>query len=233
MTVLTPETQPFANRRIERALKNCQNAGFQVLYMPQVVDDRINGTAGWYSAWDLTTKDLQFKSGVYVTPSIAITGKTRQGSKIVVYAHLPTSLATPQGIQRAKQKGLVNGAARFSQAKLQSLVDADGKTDEQGNRLIWVNEYKPSKPLEEYVPIDKAITDQEIISFLGGEQRAARYLSTHAQEFDAENIFVRYANDFSKESPLARLLFVGLINYGLGGGSLEGFGQFLGKSQAT
>lgn len=193
-----------ANDALETALQNCQDEGFRATYMPELAEARINGKASWKLGFN--------------TASIKATGKTKQGNAVIVYAHVPTTLVTPQGIRLAKAQGeelegVVHGAALFSQKEFQSLVNRDEKTDAQGNRLIWVVDCEKIESDLQYgdLHVDKALKSQIVIASLGGEKKAERYLLEHVKAYKIKKIGIWHVDDSERgiESPLARLLNMG------------------------
>ncbi|MDP1694163.1 MAG: hypothetical protein Q8L34_01350 [Candidatus Woesearchaeota archaeon] len=240
MTHTNKETMKIFNERgipIEQALENCLNANYRPLFMPHLADARINGQIPWD------------QKGIS-TPSIRITGQTKQGSQVVVYVHTPTSLATPEGIKAAKQRGLSgwqDGAARFPQEEFQSLVNQDGKTDVQSNRLIWVVDYN-SLQKAPYGPIFylDALVHPHTIPFLGGQERAELYLAALQKAEGPVGIDMSCRSDpIHHESPLARFLYLGyreFINHELevtwnhsliADFHLKRYGTFLGVRSTT
>ena len=216
MTATAQKTKMFYHAQVEQALQDCQEAGYQPLFMPQLADARINGTAPW-NQW-------------FSTPSIRATGKTKQGTAVVVYAHIPNFLSNPNNIKEAKEQGLVNYAARLSQDEFQRLVDAEDKQN------VWVVDHADlKKAVSGRIKITDAIKHPQVIPFLGGQERAERYLPAQAQAYNTKTIGVWHSNDINDESPLARLLYLGYCGYGgLGGDdSLSDVGQFLGVRDAS
>ncbi|MEK6903488.1 MAG: hypothetical protein AABW64_02480, partial [Nanoarchaeota archaeon] len=152
--------------------------------------------------------------------SIRASGYTRQGNAVVVYNHNhPTNqFGDPARIIRAKKEGLIQHTARLSQPEFQAMVDADGKTDARGNRLVWVgNHDRHSKAFSGVISVDQALSHPQTIPFLGGEQRAQQYLQRH-KEVIGSGIGVWYIDDINKVTPVARLLF--LNGYDGGGDDL-------------
>ncbi len=221
MTATSPETKTFYHAQVEQALENCQEK-HTALYMPELAEARIQGQQPW-DEWR-------------TTPSIKATGRTKQGNAVVVYAHIPNWLANPANIRAAKEQGLINGAGRFPQHEFQNLIDADGKTDLQGNRQIWVVDYdRLRKATSGEINVEDALEHPQTIPFLGGQERAERYLPKHAKAYDTETIGVWHVDDLTDESPLARLLFLGNNdNDGLDGGdNLVNDGRFAGVRNAS
>jgi len=165
------EFTTFSHLILDETIQSMQERGYQVLFMPQLVDARIEKKVDW-NVWNSTL-------------SIQAVGKTKQGARVVIYAHLPTSLATPESIKASRYQGLIEGYSRFPQDEFQELVDADEKTDAQGNRVIWVVDGQHHKNNSSKHATTEAIDDLKVIAFLGGQERAKLYLQG-LQELDEE-----------------------------------------------
>ncbi len=212
---LNPIFNP-TNDILETALQNCQDEGFRVAYMPDVVDARIAGTAPWNQGFN--------------TFSIKATGRTKQGNAVVVYAHMPNWLANPANIRTAKAQELIHGASHFPQEEFQRLLDAEDK------QKVWVVDHEVlRKSKSGKIPLTQALEHPQTIPFLGGQERAERYLPKHAKAYDTETIGVWHSDDLNDDSPLVRLLCLGVNNFiGLYGGSFFGDeGQFAGVRHAS
>ncbi len=216
MTTPTQEIKTFYDAQVEQALENCQTAGYQAVFMPQLADARMQGIASW-NEWR-------------TTPSIRATGRTKQGNAVVVYAHIPNWLANPDHIRTAKQQGLVNYAARLPQDEFQRLLGAEDK-----QTVFVVDHAMLRKESSGTVKIAKALQHPQTIPFLGGEERAERYLKAHAQAYNTKTIGNWHGDDLNEDSPLARLLCLDYYGGGgLGGGNvLGGVGQFFGVRQKS
>ncbi len=214
MTDSHPRFKPFYHEDLAQALENCQEK-HTAIYMPELAEARVQGLVLWNTG--------------YSTPSIRATGRTKQGSAVVVYAHIPNWLANPANIRTAKEQGLVNGAGRFPQDEFQRLVDAEDK------QKVWVVDYADLKRTASgRIKITDAIKHPQTIPFLGGQERAERYLSKHAKAYNTKTIGVWHVDDLTDESPLARLLYLGDYGLnGLGGDYLSDYGQFVGVRHAS
>ncbi len=176
------EFTTFCHSTLDKTVQSMQEQGYHVLFMPELVDARIENKVNWNS-WNSTL-------------SIQVAGKTKQGARIVVYAHLPTSLATPEGIRAARYQGLVEGYARFPQDEFQELADTDEKTDAQGNRVIWVVDGQHHKNnSSKHVTIESALDDLKVVAFLGGQERAKLYLQGLEERDKERNRILKSPND--------------------------------------
>jgi hypothetical protein len=80
------------------ALEN-DNGKYAVAYMSELVDARI----------EARVNSLIWKNWLH-TPSIKVTGRTKQGTPVVIYAHIPNKFSTSLGMVKAiQEEGLVNG----------------------------------------------------------------------------------------------------------------------------
>src|SRR3989344_4755150 len=105
-------------------LSQCKKEGYEILYMPQFIDAIISND-----------KENRHMSGVYCTSSIRAAGKTRNGSNIVVYAHVPHNTDYNIFSSRAVNSG------SLQQEEFEKLAQGDGEKDEFGNQKIFVVEY--------------------------------------------------------------------------------------------
>ncbi|MEK6963343.1 MAG: hypothetical protein AABX70_02865 [Nanoarchaeota archaeon] len=231
MTILIPtfqegkEFERLETNGVPAALEDCIEAGYSPLFIPQVADTRI-----------AAPKENRVWQVWYSTPSIRATGRTTtsnarrpSGTPVVVYVHKPNFFSDSKNIREALPK-LVNGAGRLPQEEFDAYVGADGQTDAVGNRLVWVIDYDAlQKASSSQIKVKSALEHPQTVPFLGGEERAERYLSRH-QEVYGSNIGNWHSNDLSDESPLARCLFVGGSSIGLDGDDILYSGRVLGVS---
>ena len=211
MSAIKQTTKEFYNEDIDKALEDCQKEGFRAMSMPELIDARINGKANW--------------DKLYFTPSIIATGKTNEGKAVAVIAHVPNYFSNPANIRKAKKEGLINGAGRMPQEEFQKLVDAkDGKNV----FVINYNELKNSKL--DRISITEALEHPEVIPFLGGKERAEKYLAKFKEAYNKNSIGVWHEEDLSEKGPVGRLLFAGDLDYYglLGINYLYYNGRFLG-----
>jgi len=168
------------------ALETAQKAG-RVLFMPEIADAKINDNSLW-KEW-------------YSSVSLRATGKTAQGTPVVVYAHVPNFYSNPENIRQAKAQGLINGAGVLPNDEFQRLLSLEG----QG---VFVVDYKALKESKsDVIPVERALEHPQVIPFLGGQERAERYLAKH-KEIVGNKIGV-WHNDDLQEQPVARPLFFG------------------------
>ena len=210
--------KPFYARRTDEALQELHDASYAPLFMPQIADARI-----------LAPKDSFLFRDWYTAPSIRATGRTRQGSAVVVYAHIPNYFSDPKNIAHAIGIGIQQGAGIMPRDEFQRLIDADNMVDELGNRAVWVIDYHALKNSPSgKIKANRALEHPQTIPFLGGETRAREYLNRYRQVY-GETIGNWHADDLGEE-PRGRLLFLGdNDNNSLNGvNNLINDGRFLG-----
>ena len=187
------DTKIFQANNLDDGLRECQSEGYRVLFMPELADARMEaeGNSELWQNW-------------FSTPSLRATGKTNAGSPVVVYAHVDNYFSNPDNIETAR-KDLVRGAGRLPQEEFQRLIDLA----EQGNQgVILVPYEKLRKSPSGVIPVDDALEHPQTIAFLGGQERAEKYLEKHKEVY-GNRIGVWHTNDLKGDQPLGRLLFVG------------------------
>jgi len=188
------------------ALETAQKAR-RVLFMPEIADAKINDDSLWRE-W-------------YSSVSLRATGRTKQGTPVVVYAHVPNFYSNPENIRQAKAQGLINGAGVLPEDEFQRLLSLEG----QG---VFVVDYKALKNSQsDVIPVERALNHPQVIPFLGGQKRAEIYLAKH-KEVVGNKIGV-WHNDDLQEQPVARpLLFGGCYDLLYADGGFGSVGHFLG-----
>lgn len=225
-TLLTPiklegkefyEEKEFYDSRTDKALRNLQNEGYKALFMPSIIDARIEAP-----------DNARIWKTFYSAPSTRVTGRTKQGNPVVVYAHIHNYFSEHNNITKAIENGLVNGAGVMPQKEFYKIVDLDGVKDSQENQLVWVVDYEKLKnSTSAVIQVEEALGHPQTIPFLGGEERAQKYLKRHKGVY-GNQIGIWHSDDLGNQ-PLGRLLFVGCsFDVGLGGGGLRGGGRFVG-----
>ncbi len=181
------------------ALRNCQNRGFEAVFMPELIDARI-----------AAAKEARVWQTWFTAPSIRATGRSKGGNPVVVYAHVPNYLCNPDNIDGANNKGLVN-AGMLPENEFKRLLDL------QDDDAVFVIDYSALKNSEsDLIDLKNALRHPQTIPFLGGRERAERYLDKHNEVY-GDKIGVWHSDDLD-EQPLARLLVVGHdLYYGLYG----------------
>jgi len=199
-TLVNKEVKLFYNGSLADALENCNKEGYQALSMPEIADARIQAS-----------KEDQLWRNWLSSTSIRATGKTKQGNAVVVYAHVPNHFSEPKNIRTAIEQGLVNGAGKLPQEEFQRLLDL------KDDKKVFVIDYNKLKSsTSDVIQVSKALKHSQTVPFLGGQERAEKYLERHSQVY-GKNIGVWHSDDL-RDEPLARLLFVGnYVNYGLDG----------------
>ncbi len=194
------------------SLKACSDAGYQPLFMPELAMARADAD-----------KDSRLWQTWFLAPSVKVTGKSRQGNTVVVYAHVPTSLSDPTNVRTMiDKKALVNGTGPMLQEEFYDLLD------QEGNRVFVVDYNKLRRSVSGDINVDDALSHPQTIPFLGGKQNAQAYLAKHKEVY-GKNIGVWHRDDLD-DRPVGRVLYLGSDYYdGLGGDDvLDGDGRVLG-----
>ena len=209
------EAEPFEELEVngvEKALRDCYKAKAEPVYMPQLVDARINSVKD-SSVWKWHT-----------TPSVRVTGKTKQGNSVVVYAHVPDYFSKPDNIAKAVNEGLHNGAGKMPPKDFYKLLDQEDKEN------VFVVDYTAFRNAPcGVIDIAQALVHPQTVPFLGGKARAEQYLAKHEQVYNTTTIGVWHCDDLA-DGPHGRVLFLG-DNRSLGliaSSLLDGSGRFLG-----
>ncbi len=212
------EAEEFHANRTDKALRDCQSRGFEAVFMPAIIDARIEAP-----------KDARIWQNWYIAPSIRATGKTKQDNAVVVYAHVPNYFSNPDNIEKAINQGLVNGAGIMPKDEFQRLLDLEDSEN------VFIVDYDALKSSSSgVIPLEAAIKHPQTVPFLGGEERAKAYLKRHKEVYGYK-IGIWHSDDLADE-PLGRPLFLG-YNYDLslsffGGDDLDYLGRFLGVRSA-
>ena len=193
------EAQPFEKLEtngVEKALRECLKAKCEPVYMPQLVDTRIVSpieSPVWQ--WHLTT------------PSVRVTGRTKQGNPVVVYAHVPNYYSKPNNVVESVGKGLRAGAGRMPWKEFYRLLDLED------NEKVFVGDNdKHKNAYSGEIKVARALKHPEVIPFLGGKARAEQYFQKHQQVYNTNKIAVWHYDDLDDE-PRGRVLLLG-SNYG-------------------
>ncbi len=183
-----PDTKIFGNPiqdiRMEDVLVACQNAGYTAVFMPELIEHRISAYS-YSSLWD----------SWIITPSVRVTGITKSGTPVVVYAHVENYFSNPANIKASRERGLRNGAGEVPQEEFQRLVDLeDGQT-------VFVVDYETLRKSSSHViSVYEALGHPQTIPFLGGKDRAVRYLEKHRQIY-GERIGIWHIDDLVRLPP--------------------------------
>ncbi|MFH1073268.1 MAG: hypothetical protein V1743_07615 [Nanoarchaeota archaeon] len=206
----------YANT-IEEALEACQQQKLAPVFMPQLIDARIAEDDSRAYVWQ----------NWFTALSIRAAGKTKAGHPVVVYGHVENYLSNPENVRIAK-KHLVNNAAVLPKPEFQRLLDL-----EDGQAVFVVDYAALKSSTSGVIPVKDALQHPQTIPFLGGKERAVRYLEKHEKIY-GKKIGVWYSDDLSDE-PRGRLLFLG--NDGgdglSGGNSIDVVARFVGVRRSA
>ncbi|MBI2148876.1 hypothetical protein HYU23_04295 [Candidatus Woesearchaeota archaeon] len=159
----------------------------------------------------------------WLAPSVRATGTTKQGAKVVVYAHENNYFSNPANVKDAvDNKKLVNGAGPMPQDQFYSLLEREG------NGRVFVVDYdKLKRSSSSVISVDDALYHPQTIPFLGSKDTAERYLVKHRKVY-GDKIGVWHTDDLEDE-PMARMLFLGISDgNGLSGDDLDYSSRLLG-----
>ena len=217
--------QKFYNQDFADALEACQNAGNRALSMPEIADLKIDDDFlwnEWYSSVSLK-----------VTGRMPVTDKSpKGGTSLVLYVHVPNHFSYPENIREARA-GLINGAGILPQPELEKLADLSDKDGTNGVFRLDGLDYNALKnSISGVILVEHALKHPQVIPFLGGRERAERYLDRHEQMVGSR-IGVWHNNDLQEQPvAVARPLFIGNdYNYSLDAcGGFNYYGHFLGVS---
>ena len=206
------------NSDFAAALEACQSAGSRALFMPEIAYAKINDDSLW-NKW-------------YSSGSLKVTGMTKQGTHIVLFVHVPNYFCSPENIREARA-GLINGAGILPQPELERLADLSDKDGTNGVFRLDGLDYNALKnSISGVILVEHALKHPQVIPFLGGQERAERYLDKH-EKMVGKTIGV-WHSDYLDEQPVAvaRPLFIGNdYNYSLDAcGGFNYYGHFLGVS---
>jgi|SRR3989344_5529305 len=213
------EAQEFYADRTDKALKELQDSNKEAIFVPQLMDARIDAAKG-----------TQMWTNWYCTTSIRATGRSKPsnisqkgGTPFVVYAHTQNHFSNPTNITTAIEQGLIHGAGIIPQEEFQRLLDL--KDDEK----VFVIDYETLRNSKsDVIAVKDALKHPQTTPFIGGTERAEAYLKSH-QRVIGDQIGMYHTDDLA-DKPVGRLLFVGDDYVGsLGGDNLLIInGRFLG-----
>ena len=221
--------KPFYSDKLATALRNCLAAGYRPLYLPEIIQMRLlsSGDSWLWQKW-------------FTTPSIEATGRTKQGTPIILYVHTENIFSNPANIDAAIHREIRFGYYAIPNAEFRRLLKLgeNGETDKSGNRLVWVIDHEKlksfrSKMLTVIKSVSAALRHHQILPFIGSEDLARVYLARFLEVYNKDEIILTDTdvNDIS-DQPTGRPLFVGDGNSwdgGFGGSKfLDLNGRFVG-----
>ncbi len=213
---ITTEAEESEVVRTDEALRGLQTKGLEAVFMPAIADVRI-----------LAPKNARVWQNWYTAPSIRATGRTKQDNAVVIYAHVPNYFSNPDNIETAINQGLINGAGIIPQDEFQRLLDLED------NENVFIVDYDALKSSPSgVISLKDAIKHPQTVAFLGGQERAEKYLERHREVYGNE-IGVWHSDDLT-EQPLGRFLFLGNLydDSLLGYNYLDDDSRFLGVRSA-
>ena len=218
------EAEHVEGSTIEAALRDLlskdRTPRLEPVYMPGVIDGR--------NAYSPNEAPVNWRW--LTTPSIKATGKTKAGTPIVVYAHVPNHFSNPDNIATAVGQGLVNGAGIMPQYEFQRLVELAEEQQGKPNQRVFLADYKALKRApSDGVAVNNALKHPQTIPFLGGRARAEQYLPRH-EKFLGKQIGIWHVDDLTEQASIGRVLRVGFDYYSafFAGDSLSAVARFVG-----
>ena len=195
------KAEEFYGDRVDEALAAVEagrdGVGYDVVFMPGLVDSRIGAP-----------KEARVWQEWFSAPSVRLTGRTKQGSRVVVHGHVPNYLSKSENVTTVIGAGLRNGAGLVPQGELDRLVALeDGES-------VFVTDYAAWQKAPQsgtLIGVDDAVGHPETIPFLGGRSRAERYLPRH-QEVFGNRVRVYHADDLDEQGPRGRVLALGYVD---------------------
>lgn len=153
------------------SLKACRSAGMEPLYMPELAMARV----------DADNDSILWKRR-FLAPSVRITGRSKAGNPVAVYAHVPTSLSDPDSakIKKIIDDSTFNGVGPIPEDEFYALLD------QEGNGRVFVVDYaklRKSRP-SFVVEVDDVLDHPQMVPFLGGEQIAQKYLAKYKDVYN-------------------------------------------------
>lgn len=204
--------RPYPGELTVNTLIQCYNQGFEALFMPDIIDARIE-----------SQPDAYFWQNSFSTISIKVTGKTKKGNAVVVYAHVPNYFSNAINLARAIRGGLVDSAAGMPKHEFQRLLEL-----EDNKKVFVVNCDKLKKFHSDKlkkdsmgsgidIPIKEVLKHPQTIPFIGGRERAERYIECFRNyeeiynKKEANRISLCYSQEYWINKLLARFLIIGNI----------------------
>ncbi len=179
-----------AELSVDAVLGECLEQNYLPMFAPDAAYART-----------LADKNSEIWEKAFFTASVKVTGISKQGNPVDVYAHIPNYFRNPGNIRLSKNLGLVNGASVFPLAEFYNLLDVENNRD-----VFVVDHDKLMNSRSGLICTEEAIEHPQTIPFLGGEKRAELYLKKCNCP-----IKILFKDDLSTE-PLARLLYFGHQN---------------------
>ncbi|MFH1637732.1 MAG: hypothetical protein ABIB71_04890 [Candidatus Woesearchaeota archaeon] len=196
--VIEQDTKSFYGKDIPVALEVCLSKGYRSMFMPELIDVRID-----------KDKSHEVWRNRYTTVSAIVTGFGKDGKKKVVYAHCDNFLCNPENIREAINHPDFrknNRGAVFPKEEFYRLVRMED------NKSVFVVDYDKLRKFDNgEIYVRDALRHPMVIPFIGGEERARQYLEKH-EEVCGKKIGVRHTGDF-RDEPIGRLAFLDYFYY--------------------
>lgn len=144
------------------SLRECRDKGFEPVFLPETIDFMIH-------AKDDTM--LYRRNIGWITPSIKIGGKSKQGNRVVVYAHVPTFFTTVENFQEpVRDKFYKTFLERETpQGEFEKILELEG------NERVFVHDYSEKREKQKNFEPQEAMEKTRLNSILGGRKRAEAF----------------------------------------------------------
>ncbi|MAG48095.1 hypothetical protein CL617_05820 [archaeon] len=204
---LVTNGREFYDKGMSKALAYLQSEGYTALFIPQLADIRIESNI-----------DSKIWQNEYASTSLVVTGRYKDDGKATspvetLFVHVPHFLSNSKNLIRAirdrkartedmwpKHRGAVK-VPQEEYDRLRGMVN-DENIFVVNHRTLVENNY-------DSLHIDDALEHPQTIPFLGGEERAIKYLKKYSNLSD--RITIMYGEDLPEE-PMGRFLFLGSNN---------------------
>lgn len=245
MANLKKQYKEFIASNLNGAFTQARNEGYRVLCFPELVDCYMQEVEYRRSLMNGEPPNLDSRHLIKweepsVSASIRATGKTSQGAKVAVYAHIPNWATSPEGLKEIKKP--IHSPLGFTtdfpipQDELIRLIGYDGKTDEKGNRLVSVigdEELKRDRRGKILDHLDGKSEYFPLSGIFGTEKRARGYINHLLEISPHRSIVDTISLELSSSSDSPRAGFLRLDKKGHFSYSNLEFEQFIGKYDLT
>lgn len=180
------EYEFFLRESIVDSITECERAGYTPLFLPEFIDLQLAHPFPW----------LQRSRSM----SICATGRSRQGNRIEIYAHVPGVWTDRAYIADAfDQRKLIGHALPLSNEAILALEERNGEVHD-GTRLVTVMEHQAAQNAK-FGPqsLDEALENPHVLASFGSEDRTRRYLAACKEKL-CSSIFVWHYDDLGDKA---------------------------------
>ncbi len=177
---------PTSQQNIHDVFAKCQTEDYEAAFMPLIVDARIVGLG-----------DSRIWQKFYTTQSIEVIGKTKQGNRVAVYAHIPHYFSNPDKVKEPLSSLDKTGIGRMPAEEFLKLLELD-----DGENVFVVDYDKLENAKSEEISFEEALTHPRIVPFFGGKKRTEAYVKRHFELFEASKMRVNSTRSLDRYSEL-------------------------------